>query len=113
MGAHTVEVSQDNFRTEIAESTLPVVVDFWAPWCGPCRSVAPVLDRLATQYEGKVKVAKINVDENQQIAGAFKIRGIPTLLVVQGGQVTEEIVGFNGAKPLEALFQRLASAAAA
>jgi len=108
MGNDVVHVTRETYDTEIARSAIPVVVDFWAPWCGPCRSIAPILDTLAGQYAGRVKVAKINVDEEPEIAGAFKVQGIPTVVAVRNQQIVHQMVGFRGREPLERLFSDLA-----
>jgi thioredoxin 1 len=107
VGARPVAITESNFQSEVLESDVPVVIDFWAPWCGPCRQIGPVLDRLAAEHGGKVKVAKINVDEQQVLAGAFQIRGIPTLVVMKGGKAEGQIVGFPGAGPITDLFGKL------
>ena len=93
MSENVVELSDDTFDAEVLQSDLPVLVDFWAPWCGPCRSIAPVIDELADEYSGRVKVAKVNVDNNQQSAAKFNVRGIPNLIVFKGGEVQEQIPG--------------------
>jgi thioredoxin 1 len=93
MGANTLEITDTNFETEVLQSAEPVLVDFWAAWCGPCRALAPTVDAIAEQYHGRVKVGKLDVDANAGTASRFGIRGIPTLLVFKGGQVREQIVG--------------------
>lgn len=91
--ADTVTLTDANFQQEVLESSVPVLVDFWAVWCGPCRAIAPAVEELAREYKGKAKVGKLNVDENQDVAGKFGIRSIPTLLVFKGGKVVEQVVG--------------------
>ena len=92
-GANVVHIEGDNWQNEVMESDIPVLVDFWAEWCGPCRAVGPVLDELSDELAGKLKVVKVNVDNNQQIAGDYGIRSIPTMLIVKNGQVQEQMVG--------------------
>lgn len=91
--AKIAQVSDDNFEAEVLRSDLPVLVDFWAPWCGPCKSIAPVIEELAGQYEGRLKVAKLNVDENPMTPSRYGVRGIPNLIILRGGAVKEQIVG--------------------
>jgi thioredoxin 1 len=91
--ADVVQLKDSTFQTEVLKSDLPVLVDFWAVWCGPCKAIAPVVDELATQYKGKVKIAKMDVDNEQQTAQQFGIRSIPTLLVFKGGRVVDTIIG--------------------
>jgi thioredoxin 1 len=88
-----VTFTDDNFSAEVLKSDLPVVVDFWATWCGPCRMVAPIMEELAEKYEGKVKIGKLDVDENQQTAIKYGVRSIPTVLILKGGQVIDTIIG--------------------
>lgn len=102
-------VSSKDFESEVIESELPVIVDFWAPWCGPCRAIGPVLEDLAGQWAGKVKVVKLNVDEEPEIAGAFRVRSIPTVVAMKGREVVDVQVGFGGQKALEDLFTKLAN----
>lgn len=99
-------VTTQTFQNEVLNSTLPVVVDLWAPWCGPCRAMAPVLEELATRYDGKIKVVKVNVDEEPALAAAFKVQGIPTLAVLKGRTVVDQQVGFAGRSGMEQLFAR-------
>jgi len=96
-----VVLSGSNFEQEVTQSSQPVLVDFWAEWCGPCKMIAPVLDELADEKAGQLKIAKVNVDDNQELASRFGIRAIPTLLLFKGGQVKETIVGMTGKKDLE------------
>jgi len=92
-GINTLTLTDQNFEQEVLKSDRPVVVDFWAVWCAPCRMVAPTVDAIAEEYLGRAKVGKINVDENQAVTSRYNIRGIPTLLLFKNGQVQEQIVG--------------------
>ena len=88
-----VTITQDNFENEVLKSDTPVLVDFWAEWCGPCRRVAPVLDELAGEMDGKVRIAKLNVDENQKIAMDFMVQSIPTFILFKGGKMADRLMG--------------------
>ena len=93
-GQFVTEVNDASFEKEVLQSSQPVMVDFWAAWCGPCRALAPVVDEVATQYNGQLKVMKMDVDKNNMTPGRYGIRGIPALLLFKGGKVAEQIVGF-------------------
>ena len=103
-------VTDATFATEVERSALPVVVDLWAPWCGPCRMIAPILEQLAAEMSGRLRVAKLNVDENPMTAGRFNVQGIPTLLIMSGGREVDRIVGVY---PKDEIVRRLESAIAA
>lgn len=93
MSEHIKNVSDDSFTSDVLNSSQPVLVDYWAAWCGPCKQIAPMLEEIATEYAGKVTVAKLNVDENQETAAKFGIRGIPTLMLFKNGEVAATKVG--------------------
>ena len=105
--AKPTEVTDANFDTEVLKSDKPVLVDFWAPWCGPCRMVAPIVDELSDEYDGRVKFVKLNTDDNIKVASQFQIRSIPTLLVFKGGEPVGQIIGF---RPKSDLKKRLDAA---
>jgi thioredoxin 1 len=96
------EVSDNNFQAEVLESETPVLVDFWAPWCGPCRLVTPVLEQIADERGEDLKIVKLNVDENQQVAGNFQVMQIPTLILFKGGEVAKKVIGAQPKRKLEA-----------
>jgi thioredoxin 1 len=102
MGA--LHLDEKNFETEVLKSSLPVLVDFWAQWCGPCKMIAPVIDQLSLELQGKMKIAKVNVDEAPQLAGKFNVMSIPTLLIFKSGQPVDQIVG---AMPKDKLLAKL------
>jgi thioredoxin 1 len=101
-------LTQQNFAKEVIESAQPVLVDFWAEWCGPCKMLAPILDELAGEYHGRVKIGKVNIDEHQDLATQYGIQSIPTLLLFHKGQVTEQIVGLRSKKEIQSRFDRVA-----
>lgn len=102
-----VNLTEQNFEGEVIRSETPVLVDFWAEWCGPCKMIAPVLDELASEYDGKVKIGKVNIDEEQTLASQHGIRAIPTLLLFNKGQVAEQIVGLKSKGDLKSSFDKL------
>jgi thioredoxin 1 len=106
--ANVVQVNGANFDAEVLKSSVPVLVDFWAEWCGPCKMIAPLLDQIADEQAGKVKIAKINVDHDQPLAQKYGIRAIPTLLFFKGGAVAEQVVGMTSKKDLVAKLAKLA-----
>ena len=103
-----IQVSDADFDEKVLKSDIPVLVDFWAAWCGPCRAIAPVIDQLAEEYEGKVKIAKMNVDENPATPGKFGIRAIPTLILFKDGNVVEQITGAVGKTVIENALSKVA-----
>lgn len=107
MAGATMEFSVDNFEQEVAQSKVPVLVDLWAAWCGPCRVIAPFVDELAEKYKGRVKVGKLNVDDHPQIAGQFRVMNIPTLLLFKEGKEVDRIVGVVPKEELSRRVDRL------
>ena len=105
-GMNTLTFTDQNFEQEVLKSDKPVVVDFWAVWCAPCRMVAPTVEAIAEEYLGRAKVGKLNVDENQAVASRYNVRGIPTLLVFKNGQVQEEIVGVTSKNNIVELLEK-------
>jgi thioredoxin 1 len=99
-----LELNETNFEQEVLKANTPVLVDFWAVWCGPCKMIAPIVDEFAVEYEGKLKIAKVDVDNQQQIAMQYGVRSIPTLLIFKSGKVVEQIVG---AAPKKLLVEKL------
>ena len=99
-----IQFTDGNFNDEVLKSEVPVLVDFWATWCGPCRMIAPIVEELATEYEGKAKIGKLDVDDNQETAIKYGVRSIPTILIFKGGQLKDTVVG---AVPKNQLVQKL------
>ncbi len=104
-----IHVGEDSFDVAVLKSPVPVLVDFWATWCGPCKMIAPILDEIAREQAGKVRVAKIDVDQNPALAARFNIRGIPTMILFQNGEVKETIVGLTGKQSLVGKLEALAT----
>ncbi|MCX5867135.1 MAG: thioredoxin [Proteobacteria bacterium] len=103
------EINQANFDPEVLKSSEPVLLDFWAPWCGPCRRMAPILDEIEKDFPGKLKVGKLNVDENPELAQQFQVMSIPTLMVFKGGQVVEKIIGLTPRADIVKVLQKYIS----
>lgn len=106
MSDKITHLTNDTFKAAVAGSTTPVLVDFWAPWCGPCKAIGPILEELASELDGKLKIAKVNIDENNEIAVEYNIRAIPTMLVFKNGKEVDKIVGLT---PKAALKAKLAA----
>ena len=104
MAGNVNEFTDANFEAEVLKSSEPVLVDFWAPWCGPCRMIAPSIEALSTEYAGKIKIGKLNTDENEKVSAQFGIRSIPTLLIFKNGEVVNQLVG---ALPKEKIAEQL------
>jgi thioredoxin 1 len=109
-GQFVTEVNDADFEKQVLQSDTPVLVDFWAAWCGPCRALAPVVDQVATEYQGKLKVMKMDVDKNNATPGRYGIRGIPALLIFKGGKVAEQIVGFVPKEQIDTTLARVITA---
>ena len=102
----TIEITDASFKSEVTESPIPVLVDFWAPWCGPCKMIAPVLEEIANEYNGKVKVVKINIDENQTTPTNYGVRSIPTLILFKDGNEVEKIIGAQSKENLKQMIDK-------
>ncbi|HBW23344.1 MAG: thioredoxin [Elusimicrobia bacterium GWA2_56_46] len=99
--SNEIQLTDANFNQEVVKSSIPVLVDFWAPWCGPCKMIAPVIEELAGEYAGRVKICKLNTDENPDSAAAYKISAIPTILLFKGGKLARELVGLQSKDELK------------
>ena len=101
------EINQDNFEVEVLQSEIPVLIDLWAPWCGPCRALTPIVEAIADEYEGKLKVVKLNVDESPTIAANYQVMSIPTLLIFKEGQVEAQLIGLVSKDKIISKFESL------
>ena len=100
-----LKITRENFENEVMKSDIPVLIDFWAPWCGPCRMMGPIIEQMADEYEGKVKVGKVNVDEEGELSQAFGVMSIPTIVLVKDGKVVKQVVGARPKAEMEAMLQ--------
>lgn len=100
-----LKITRENFENEVMKSNIPVLIDFWAPWCGPCRMMGPIIEQLAEEYEGKAKVGKVNVDEEGELSQAFGVMSIPTIVLVKDGKVVRQVVGARPKAEVEAMLQ--------
>ncbi len=107
-----ININEDSFEVAVSKSPVPVLVDFWAPWCGPCKMIAPILDEMARERGDKLRIAKVNVDDNPALAARFGIRSIPTLLIFNGGELRETLVGLTGKNSLLSKLDALSATAA-
>ncbi len=106
-GANLITLTQDNFAKEVLQAAQPTLVDFWAEWCGPCKMLSPILDELATEYDGRIRFGKVNIDEHQALAAEYGIHSIPTLLLFKNGQVADQMVGLRSKRDLKNSFDRV------
>lgn len=107
MADNVLHFNDDNFEKEIGTSESPVLVDFWAPWCGPCKSIGPIIEELSSLYAGRLKVAKINVDDNPKAASAYGVRSIPTIIMFKGGKICDTIIGLVPKERLEEFINKV------
>ena len=109
MSEQITTLTDATFDEVIGSSSKPILVDFWAEWCGPCKMIAPILDELAAEYDGRIKIGKVNIDHDQALAGQYSVRAIPTLLLFKQGQVADQIVGLRSKRDLAASFDRVSA----
>jgi thioredoxin 1 len=107
--ANIVNLTTENFEAEVIHSPKPILIDFWAEWCGPCKALVPILDELAAEYDGRVRIGKVNVDEHQELAAKYGVQSIPTMLFFKNGEITEQVVGLRGKRELKLKLDALAA----
>lgn len=105
-GDNVLQISDSDFNAQVVQSELPFLLDFWAPWCGPCKAIGPVVDELSQEFQGRLKVGKMNVDDNPSTPGKFGIRAIPTLIIFKGGEVVDQVTGAVGKQQLVAMIEK-------
>lgn len=106
MSDNLEQITDDNFKEKVIDSELPVLIDFWAPWCGPCRMITPMIEQLSSQYQGKLKVVKVNTDESPDTASKYNISAIPTLIILKDGEVMEQVMGVRSREELSELIEK-------
>jgi thioredoxin 1 len=106
---NVITLTQENFAKEVLQSSTPVLVDFWASWCGPCKMLSPILDELAQEYDGRIKIGKVNTDEQPELASEYRIQAMPTMLFFKQGQVAKQVVGLKSKRELQTSFESLAA----
>ncbi len=109
-GANTIEITDDNFDQDVLQSDQPVLVDFWAEWCGPCKALAPLIEELASEYDGKVKVGKVDTDANREVSVRFSVSAIPTVILFHKGEIVEKFIGLRGKKDYQTVLNKVVGA---